>query len=165
MKIGMRIARVVVLLVVVVGILIAAESAAGRFVGHRVYLRNSTICEVVVMQEHDGIMAKPGETVLVKSGLIDRTPTMMITANWDIWFGGLHFSADRLQVRGNSDVIFPSLWLKSSLIGTTLTFDLTRQGQLVVLPPNDATQIALPQPEGLPLQHRLGSRSDECISG
>jgi hypothetical protein len=149
----------------VVGIFIAAESTAGRFVGHRVYLRNSTICEILVTHEHDGFIVKPGETVLVKSGLIGRTPTMMISANWDIWFWGLHFSADRLHVRGNNDITFPSSWLKSSLFGTTLTFDLTRQGQLIVLPPNDAAQLALPQPEGLPLQHQLSSRSNECISG
>jgi len=165
MHISIRIARILVLLCIVIGIPIAAASVAGHYVGHRVYLLNSTRCQVTVMSEHEGATVQPGEIMLVKPGLIDRTPSLIIIANWDMWFDGLHFTSDRLQTRFKDDIVVSNAWFADSIFGTTLTYELTRQGRLVIMPPKGMGQNALTQPAGLPLEHRLGTRSKECVSG
>jgi hypothetical protein len=162
MPIKRQMTRIALLLILASGILMAATSFLNHYIGHRVYLRNSTLCRVAVMQEHDGIVARPGETVLVKSGLVDRTPTLMITAKSTIWASGLHFSFNRLQIREHGDIIVPASWSTGSLFGATVTYAITRQGQLVLLPPGDTSQATLAQPAGLPIQLWSGSASKEC---
>ena len=163
MKVSIRILRVIVLLGLVLGFLVVGAEIAGHFVGNRVYLLNSTSCEVAVMNEHDGTLAKPGETVLVKSGIIDRTSTLLITANGDIWFGGLHFdSSGKFEFRGHDDIKVSESWFRHTLFGTTLTYELSQQGDLSVRHPLNSTDSQLPQPVGLPIRHLPGPRSNDC---
>lgn len=170
MQVAHRIARVFILLAAVIAVPFAVASVAGNFVGHRVYLVNNTTCDVGVMEEHGGSIAKPGEKILVKPGLIDRTPTMMITANWDIWFGGLHFGPNgTLELRGRdgevTSIVIPSPWSEHAFFGTILTYEVSRQGQLVVRQPASGGSAVFSQPSGLPVEHRPGSRSKECAVG
>jgi hypothetical protein len=163
MRFTVRIARVVALLLLAIVVPLAVASAGGRFIGNRVYMLNSTHCRVVVMEEHDGYGANPGETILVKPGLVDRTPTMLILAGSTVWFGGLHFTDDMLQVRGQADIVIPRSWLHSSFLGSTLTYELTAGGELLVKQPPDQSSVS--QPQGFPLKARPPSASSECAHG
>lgn len=163
MRIGIRPARVVALLLLVIVIPLSVTSVAGRFMGDRVYLLNSTPCRVVVMEQHDGHEANPGETVLIKSGFVDRTPTMMVFSGSAFWFGGLHFTTDTLQVRDQADIAIPPSWLSSSIMGKELTYELTADGQLLVKGPT--MQPSMPQPKGLPLKARATPDSKQCRRG
>jgi hypothetical protein len=170
MPVARRVVRILILLGAVIAVPFAVASVAGNFVGHRVYLVNSTLCDVAVMEEHGGLIAKPGEKILIKSGLIDRTPSMMITANWDIWFSGLRFASDgTLALRGRDgavvSVVIPSSWNEHAFFGTVLIYEVTRQGQLVVRQPASGSSAVSLQPSGLPVEHRSGSRSKECAVG
>ena len=162
MRASTRIIRVIVLLVGLGVLLIAAPTVAGRFIGNRIYLLNSTSCPLALMSEHEGLVAQPGQTVLAKNGLIDRTPTMMIAVNNDIWFGGLHFSSKKLEIRDHEDVLVPASWVRVVLGGTTLTYEVTDAG----LQLETERQSPKAQPLGLPLSRRSGSqRSIACVRG
>ena len=163
MRIGVRPARVVALLILVIVLPLAVTSVASRFTGDRVYLVNSTPCRVVVMEQHDGHEANPGETVLIKSGFLDRTPTMMVFSGSAFLFGGLHFTMNTLQVRDQADIAIPPSWLSSSITGKELTYELTADGQLLVKGPT--TQSSMPQPKGLPLKTRATPDSTQCRRG
>ena len=127
--------------------------------GHRVYLLNSTRCDVGVLEEHDGVTAIPGETVLVKPGLFDRTPTKIITAGPGILFGGLHFnSAGKLEVRGQSDIQVPDSWFEKTCFGTKLTYELTADGTLIVRNPAGLAESSKQQPMGLPLKPHASAK-------
>jgi hypothetical protein len=131
-----------------------------RYTGGRVYVLNGTSCRIVVIEEHDGYAADPGEMILVKPSLIDRSPTMMIRAGSSIWFGGLHFSLARLEVRERQDVLIPPSLLRSTRFGSSLTYQLTDRGQLVIA--NPTGEAAIVQPQGLPLTARPASAATEC---
>ena len=152
MRIITRVTRVLALLALVIVIPIACVTVAARFMGSRIYLLNSTSCRVVVMEEHDGHGADPGDRVLVKTGFVDRTPTMFILAGASFLYGGLHFSIDKLQVRDHDDVLIPAAMLERSVLGSSLTYELTDRGMLVVKQP--ISQIGAVQPVGLPLVAR-----------
>lgn len=161
MRVVIRIARIVALLILVVVVPLSVASVGSRYTGDRVYLLNSTRCRIVVMEQHDGHGANPGAEVLIKHGFVDRTPTMMIVSGSAIWLGGLHFSIDKLQVRDVADIAIPSSWLGSSITGRTLTYELTADGQLLVKAP--PAYPASQQPQGLPLKVRQTADSNECI--
>ena len=162
MRIIARVTRALALLALVILIPIAGAELGARFMGSRIYLLNSTNCRVVVMEQHDGYGADPGERVLVKAGFVDRTPTMLIVAGSSIWFGGLHFSLDKLQVRDHDDVLIRAEMLEHSILGSSLTYELTDRGMLAVKQP--LSQIGAAQPVGLPLIARRAS-STECARG
>lgn len=149
------------LLLAVIAVPIAVASIGGRFVGDRIYLQNNTKCRIAVMEEHDSHVAARGEAVLVKPGLIDRTPTMLIASEGNILFGGLHFADRRLQARGQDDIIIPEVWRRTTIVGSMLTYELTAKGELVVQAPSGISS-KIPQPSGLPLRPRLGANSKEC---
>ena len=163
MRVGIPIARIVALLILVIVVPLSVASVGSRYMGDRVYLLNSTRCRVVVMEQHDGHGANPGEEVLVKRGFVARTPTMMIASGSAIWLGGLHFSIDKLQVRDMADIAIPSSWLGSSIRGRTLAYELTAEGQLLVKAP--PARPSVQQPQGFPLKVRLAANSNECIRG
>ena len=159
MRLSVRLLRIGCLLALVIFFLIAGAEVAGHFVGHRVYLLNSTRCDVAVMEEHEGVTAKPSETVLVKPGLIDRTPTKVITAGPGILLGGLHFgSAGKLEVRGQSDIKVPASWFEETPFGTKLTYELTADGTLMVRIPAGLTESSKQQPTGLPLKPHASAK-------
>ena len=157
-----RLARWGAFLLCAVALLVAVTWAVGRFSGHRVYLLNSTNCRIWVMTQHDGHVVKSGETALVKSGFVERTPTVLIGSGDQTWFGGLHFTESKLQIRGQDDISIPVSWRASSLFGSTLTYELTGVGQLVIQPPQQA-QLLPTQPAGLPMQARSGIQLSKCI--
>ena len=164
MRPSVRLWRIGLLLVLVISVPIAGGEVAGHFVGHRVYLLNSTKCDVAVMEQHDGVTAKPGETVLVKPGLVDRTPTKLIAAGPGIWLGGLHFdSAGKLEVRGQDDIKVPDAWFEQTQFGTKLTYELTVDGALIVREPSGHTESRMEQPAGLPLRRR-GGGAEVCAN-
>jgi len=160
MRIGIRPARVVALLLLMVVVPLSVTSVASRFLGDRVYLLNSTPCRVVAVEQHNGHEANPGETVLIKSGFADRTPTMMVFSGSAFWFGGLHFTMDTLQVRDQANIAIPPSWLSSSILGRELTYELTADGQLLVKGPT--MQPSMPQPKGLPLKTLATPDSKQC---
>ena len=155
-----RLTRILATLLMVVVVMAAVAFMRGQVAGNRIFLLNSTNCRIEVMEEHDGSVAQPGETVLVKPGFIKRTPTMLIASGSHSWFGGLHFAEDKLQVHGRDDIIIPLSWRETSLFGTRLTYELTAQGQLVVY--SAGNKLPGPQPSGLPLQ---GRHMNTCAPG
>ena len=163
MRVGIRIARIAGLLIFVILVPLSVASVGSLYMGDRVYLLNNTRCRIVVMEEHDGHEANPGEEVLIKRGFVERTPTMMILAGSAVWFGGLHFAVNTLQVRDKSDIAIPPFFLGSSMLGRTLTYELTMDGQLLVKSPPMHPSVA--QPQGLPLKARTTADSNECIRG
>jgi hypothetical protein len=162
MRISIKFARVIVLLIAVVAVPIALASIAGRVVGERVYLLNSSLCRVAVMDQHNGSSIHPGETALVKHGFLDRTPNILIVAEGDIWFGGLHFGSSKLEIRGQDDIVIPRGWLETSWLGSSLTYELTAKGELILRSPKRVGSYVMSQPAGLPATRRLGSLSSKC---
>ena len=110
---------------------LSVASVGSRYMGDRVYLLNNTSCRVVVMEEHDGHAANPGEEVLIKPGFVDRIPTMMIVTDSAVWFGGLRFTVSTLHVRDQADIQIPPLFAWDFDRGRTLTYELTTDGQLL----------------------------------
>lgn len=163
MHVIVRIARVVVLLLLVIAVPLILVSVGGRFIGSRVYIVNNTGCRVVVMEEHDGYDANPGESVLIKSGLVDSTPTMMILAGSTVWFRGLHFSNEKLRMRGQDDILIPHSLLRTSLIGSTLTYELTANGLLQLK--LQAGDSSASQPLGFPLKVNPLALTNGCGNG
>jgi hypothetical protein len=159
-----RIARIVALLLLVLAIPYAVASIGGRYGGNRIYLTNNTKCRVVLMEQHDGTAALPGETILVKPGFLDRTPTMLIGFDTGILIGGLHFSEDRLQVRGLDDIAVPASWREKTTFGTKLTYELNARGQLLLRAAYES-KVSSGQPPGLPVQTRIESQWERCIHG
>ncbi len=157
-----RIARIVALLLLVVAIPYGAASIGGRFGGNRIYLTNNTKCHVVLMEQHDGTAALPGETILVKPGFLDRTPMMLIAFDSGILLGGLHFSEDRLQVRDFNDIVVPASWLEQTTFGTKLIYELNARGQLLLRAGN-GTELPTAQPPGLPVQTRIDFQGERCV--
>lgn len=133
--------------------------------GERVYLLNKSLCQVSVMDQHNGSLVPSGETTLVKPGFLDRTPTMLIAVNGDILFGGLHFASGKLEIRGRSDIIIPKEWLETSFLDSSLTYELTAKGELILHSHQGNGSHAIAQPLGLPLVGRFGRRSIECMRG
>lgn len=155
MRLGPRILRVLSLLLIALAVPLVVASVASRVAGDRIYLLNATNCNVSVIEQHDGKTAAPGELILVKAGFVDRTPTLLITSNSVIWYGGLHFSTDIFQNRGEPDVPISSAWRVSSMFGTKQIYELRADG-LFLRSPTDP--IALPQPVGFPVIPRGGSK-------
>ncbi|QHJ01041.1 hypothetical protein GT347_25475 [Xylophilus rhododendri] len=132
----LKLGRITFLLVLVLVTIFAAGELMGRHFGDRIYLRNASPCTIVMMSEHQGIEANPGESVLIKAGFIDRTPTMLITRVGGIWQGGLHFSIDNFSVRDQPDRAIPPDWIENTLRGRKLTYVLDKDGQISVISPN-----------------------------
>jgi len=163
MHAGVRLARIITLLILVIIVPLSVASVGSRYMGDRVYLLNNTSCRVVVMEEHDGHAANPGEEVLIKPGFVDRTPTMMIVTDSAVWFGGLRFAVSTLQVRDQADIQIPPSLLGTLIGGRTLTYELTTDGQLLVKGPPMHSSMA--QPQGLPLKARTTPNPNECKRG
>jgi len=149
-----RIARIAALLVAVVGLPLAAANVAGRVAGDRIYLLNRTACVVTVMSQHEGVAIKPGEAGLIKSGFVERTPTVLIASGPGIWVGGLHFSLHRIEVRGRPDVAIPRAAYESSRLGAALKLEVT-ESELRLAIPNGVGVRA--QPDGLPITFQPGA--------
>ena len=157
----MRIARILTLLFLALLLGYICVDAVGRYSGDRVYLKNSSICTIHLISEHDGQKAEPGETILLKSGFVERTPTMLIAHAKGIWVGGLHFSADKFSVRGEADRDVPAQWMQKSFFGRRLGFDLKKNGQLDIAGPNDKGAT---QPQGFPFKLPLGDGEQPCAA-
>ena len=139
MKVAFRVARVIALLCLVLLLVFVGSELAARFVGDRVYLRNDTQCSLLLMTEHDGEKVESGATILVKPSFMARTPSMMLVNSAGIWRGGIHFSLDKLSVRGEADRIISADWLEKELLGNRLTFAISQQGELSVAGPTYET--------------------------
>lgn len=157
----MRAARMSVLLALVLALGYASIEVAGRYLGDRVYLKNSSACTIHLMSEHDGQKAEPSETVLVKPGFVDRTPSMLVVHAKGIWVGGLHFSADRFSVRGEAEREVPAEWMQGTMFGRRLVFDLNPDGQLAVIAPNPEGRS---QPRGFPVKLNDGKGVQLCAA-
>ena len=153
--------RFCMLLLIGIAAAIAATSVAARFVGDRIYILNNTECRLTVMEEHDSHSVNSGQSVLVKPGLIEHTPTMFILSDEKILFRGLRFSMEKLQVREQNDIAVPKLWRSETFFGATLTYKISGNGEFTVQPPIGTNSNAL-QPLGLPLRPASGTRLVEC---
>ncbi|MEX5832849.1 hypothetical protein AB3332_22995 [Ralstonia solanacearum] len=72
MHIIVRFARIVALLLFVLAVPAILITLGSRYTGDRVYILNSTSCSVAVIEEHDGHRANPGESTLIKSGVVNQ---------------------------------------------------------------------------------------------
>ena len=160
MHIIVRFARIVALLLFVLAVPAILITIGSRYTGDRVYILNSTSCSVTVIEEHDGHRANPGESTLIKSGVVNQTPTMMIRVGSTVWFGGLHFSQEKLRLRDHDDVLIPRTWRQASSFGTTLTYEITSDGELRLKTPRG--ESSAPQPLGLPLKAPAQALADRC---
>lgn len=161
MALFMRAVRISVLLALILALGYACIEVAGRYLGDRVYLKNSSACTIHLMSQHNGQKVEPGETVLVKPGFVDRTPSMLVVHAKGIWIGGLHFSADKFSVRGEADREVPAEWVQGTIFGRRLVFDLNPKGQLAVIPPNPE---GLSQPRGFPVNFRDAKGVQLCAA-
>lgn len=160
MHIIVRLSRIVALLLFVLAIAVILITIGSRYTGDRVYILNSTSCRLVVIEEHDGYRASPGESTLVKSGFVNQTPTMMIRVGSSFWFGGLHFSQEKLRLRDQDDVLIPRIWRQASSFGTTLTYEITANGELRLK--GLGGESSAPQPLGLPLKAPAQALAEGC---
>ena len=161
MRLSIRIARIVALLGLLFIATLAVSTVAGRLTGDRVYLINKSRCALAVMDEHDGVTVGIDETVLVKSGLFDRTPTMVIAPSQGMWFGGVHFSSGgKISVRGYHDLTVPPSWIRQTLLGTEITYEITSTAQIVVHQYGVGQLQA--QPSGFPIESNTNARGGSC---
>ncbi|WP_459204331.1 hypothetical protein ACQVRV_17335 (plasmid) [Ralstonia pseudosolanacearum] len=150
MHIIVRFARIAALLLLVLAIPLIFSIIRGRYSGDRIYILNSTSCRIVVMEEHDGYGANPGESTLIKWSSVEQTPTMKILAGSTVLFSGLHFSQEKLRMRDHDDILIQHIWRQVSSFGTTLTYDITADGELRLK--EQGGKSPAPQPLGLPLK-------------
>ena len=161
MRLSISSAQIVLLLVGLLGLVAVVSTAAGHLAGDRVYLFNGSKCALAVMSQHEGVKVLPGETVLVKEGLMDSTPTMVISPSKGIWFGGVHFrSAGKLSVRGIAEVTVPPSLQSRTLLGTEVTYEITPTAQIVVHPPGTAKLQS--QPPGFPIESNIHAENGNC---
>lgn len=157
----MRIARILTQLFLALLLGYICIDAVGRYSGDRVYLKNSSICTIHLISEHDGQKAEPGKTILLKPGFVDKTPTMLISHAKGIWVGDLHFSAGKFSVRGEADREIPAEWMQKSFFGRRLVFDLKKNGQLDIAGPSEKEGT---QPQGFPFKLPLGGDEQRCAA-
>lgn len=156
-----RISFMLLLLALIVAAFVFAISFIGRFSGDRIYIHNGTNCQIVAMDEHEGITAAPNETIMIKSGHGSRTPTMLIASGGSLLFGGLHFTDGGIETRGQGVISVPLSWRKTSLMGSTLTYELTANGALIIQP-SSRPLAAASQPTGFPLRPIKGFDMQQC---
>ncbi|MGZ5126154.1 MAG: hypothetical protein ACXWCY_31145 [Burkholderiales bacterium] len=149
----MRFLRVFALLIAVCAGIVVAAFAGEDYVGDRVFVRNSSPCDIVLMEEHSGSTIPPGERALAKSAFIEHSPSMVLISKQQAWTG-MHFRGNSVDTRtregARSEASIPSEWWKSTLLGRELTFEVTGSGDLVLRAPSAATSTAS-QPRGFPL--------------
>jgi hypothetical protein len=149
----MRYLRAVVLVTAVCAGVVVAAFAGEDYIGDRVFVRNTSPCDIVLMEEHSGFTIRPGERALAKSGFIEHTPSMVLVSKQQAWTG-MYFRAASVDTRtregARSETSIPSEWWKPTLLGRELTFEVNRSGDLVLQAPSAAASSAS-QPRGFPL--------------
>jgi hypothetical protein len=149
----MRYVRGIVFVSAVCAGVVVAAFAGEEYIGDRVFVKNSSPCDIVLMAEHSGSTIRPGERALAKSGFIEHTPSMVLVSKQQAWTG-LHFWAASVDTRtregARSEASIPSEWWKPTLLGRELAFEVDRSGDLVLQAPSAAVSSAS-QPRGFPL--------------
>ena len=148
----MRFVSVLAFLVAICAGVVVAAFAAEDYVGDRVFLKNGSPCDIVLMEEHSGSTVRPGARTLAKSGFITHSPSMVLISKQQVWTG-MHFRVESVDTRTQEgarlEAPVPSEWWKPTFVGKELTFEVTRSGDLVLQPPSAGASSS--QPRGFPL--------------
>jgi hypothetical protein len=149
----MRVVRLFSVIVAVCVVIVVAAFAGEDYLGDRVFVRNGSACDIVLMEEHSGATVHPGERTLAKSGFIEHSPSMFLISKQQAWTG-LHFRVESVDTRTREGArlvaSIPSEWWKSTVLGRELTFEVNRSGDLV-LHADDPASSHPSQPVGFPL--------------
>jgi hypothetical protein len=145
--------RVVASLIVIFVVAYALMEVGGHLFGDRVYLKNDYQCNIVVMDEHESTSVSIGQVALIKSGLMERTPTLLIAADSKPVLHGLHFSINQIQARNTPPIFVPAFWRTYTFSGSKLVYILSSNGNLKLHYPNTGEENPK-QPIGLPLEGR-----------
>jgi hypothetical protein len=147
----MRFVRVLATLSAVCAGIVLAVFAAEGYVGDRVFVKNGSSCDIVLIEEHSGSTVHPGGKTLAKSGFVEHSPSMVLISKQQAWTG-MHFRVASVDIRREGSRVetsIPSEWWKPTLLGRELTFEVTRSGELALQAPSVGASSS--QPRGFPL--------------
>jgi hypothetical protein len=149
----MRKRRVLALFSALCAGVVLAAFGGEKYIGARVFVRNNSLCDIELSEEHSGSTIHPGERVLAKSGFIERSPTMLLVSKHRGWTG-LRFEETSMEIRTREGerikIAIPPQWWGSTLLGRELTFEVDRSEYLVVKAPTDVLRGSA-QPGHFPL--------------
>jgi hypothetical protein len=124
-----------------------------QHVGQRIFLRNDSRCEILVAEQHDSHLVKPGDRVLVKS-IASSGIRKLVIAKAHVWpvtvFSEYSVSTGRAPGEERVNISVPREWWSKSTLGEELVFAVNDAEVLALVQPV-GTHPPLDQPPGLPL--------------